>query len=136
MRCISPRSPEIALTGQAFTQALHDAGIVAQRGGRFLTLSFGATKAGRMTEIADERRAPEPDLLTVALGDAPNDIDMLEQADRGFIVRNDSHQGIPPLDGEKSGTIVRSAAAGPSGWNECVLSLVAGMNESAKEDDG
>ena len=75
-------------------------------------------------------------MSTVALGDAPNDIGMLEQADRSFIVRNDSHQGVPPLHGEKSGTIVRSPAPGPSGWNECVLSVVADMNESAKENDG
>ena len=121
---------------EAFTRTLHDAGIVAQQGGRFLTLSFGATKAGRMIEIAAERRAAEGSVLTVALGDAPNDIEMLERADKGFIVRNDSHQGVPPLDGEKSGTIVRSSAPGPSGWNECVLSVVADMTGNAREHDG
>ena len=121
---------------EAFTQALRDAGIVAQQGGRFLTFSFGATKAGRMMEIAAERRAAEGTVLTVALGDAPNDIEMLERADRSFIVLNDSHQGVPPLHGEKSGTIVRSPAPGPSGWNECVLSVVADMTGNAREHDG
>ena len=121
---------------EAFTQTLQDAGIVAQQGGRFLTLSFGTTKASRMTEIVAEQRTSEGNVLTVALGDAPNDIEMLEQADKGFIVRNDSHQGIPPRDGEKSGTIVRSSAPGPSGWNECVLSVVADMTGNAREYDG
>lgn len=119
-----------------FTRALQSTGIVAQKGGRFVTLSFGATKAERMVEIVTRMRKSEPNLLAVALGDAPNDIAMLEQADMGFIIRNDSHQGIPPLKEEKSGRVARSTGIGPAGWNECVLSVVAELDRYKQDHDG
>ena len=41
-----------------FTAQLAAQGIVAQQGGRFLTLSFGATKADRMGELIETVRSP------------------------------------------------------------------------------
>ncbi|NIZ15163.1 mannosyl-3-phosphoglycerate phosphatase, partial [Phaeobacter sp. HF9A] len=51
-----------------FLAALARRGISARQGGRFLTLSFGATKACQM-ETVKQRHAP---CVTIALGDAPN----------------------------------------------------------------
>jgi mannosyl-3-phosphoglycerate phosphatase len=108
----------------AFTAALAANGIAARRGGRFLTLSFGATKADRMGEIATRLGAG----LILALGDAPNDIEMLEAADRGVILRNDHGTPIPPLSGEASGRITRTAQPGPAGWNAAVLEFLNNFN--------
>jgi mannosyl-3-phosphoglycerate phosphatase len=104
----------------AFQAALAKHGITARHGGRFLTLSFGRSKADAMRELADRLGAT----TTFALGDAPNDIEMLQAADRGVIVRNDHGTPIPSLPGEASGTIRRSSVAGPAGWNEAVLKLL------------
>ncbi|MBY6006334.1 HAD-IIB family hydrolase [Salipiger bermudensis] len=104
----------------AFLAALEAKGIAARRGGRFLTLSFGGTKAQQMAGImADLGRD-----TAIALGDAPNDTEMLETARYGVIIRNDHGQGIPALPGETDGTIIRSEAPGPAGWNACVLALL------------
>lgn len=100
----------------AFVAALAARGIVARRGGRFLTLSFGGTKAGRMAELV-ARLGPD---LTVALGDAPNDREMLEAADYGIVIRNDHGPGLPPLAGEDRGRILRPARPGPAGWADGV----------------
>lgn len=103
-----------------FLAALGEQGIVARQGGRFLTLSHGATKADRLAEIAAALGAE----TSLALGDAPNDVEMLEAADFGVIVRNDHGPGIGPLAGEKTGRIHRTHAPGPAGWNEAVLAFL------------
>lgn len=108
-----------------FLRRLEAANVFAKRGGRFLTLSFGGNKAEKMLNIV--RQYEEQfgmKYKTIALGDAQNDIQMLETADHGVIVLNNSHDGIPRLKGEKTGQITRTALEGPSGWNQAVLQLL------------
>lgn len=107
----------------AFLARLAARGISAHRGGRFLTLSYGGTKAGRMAELAGRLNAR----LTVALGDAPNDAAMIASADRGIVVRNDHGPGLPPFPGEATGRILRSRATGPTGWAEALDTLLSGL---------
>ncbi|MFN3211449.1 MAG: HAD-IIB family hydrolase, partial [Roseovarius sp.] len=104
----------------AFVAAAGRAGLTAQQGGRFLTLSFGGTKADRMDTLI-ERYAPAH---TVALGDAPNDVQMLQRAAFGVVVANPASPGIPPLPGEETGKIRRTGAAGPEGWAGAVAALL------------
>jgi mannosyl-3-phosphoglycerate phosphatase len=103
-----------------FLQAARAAGLHARQGGRFLTLSLGGTKADRMAELIN-RFHPR---TTVALGDAPNDAEMLEAADYGFIVNNPEAPALPPLSGEDAGRIMRTNAPGPHGWAEAILALL------------
>ncbi|MGI3171538.1 HAD-IIB family hydrolase [Pseudooceanicola sp. C21-150M6] len=105
----------------AFVSCLSDLGVTARRGGRFLTLSFGGTKADRMDEIA----APYGNPTSIALGDAPNDVEMLEHADHGVIITNPDGNDLPRLAGERDGRIRRSENTGPTGWNEMILRLVS-----------
>lgn len=107
-----------------FLSGLAENGITAREGGRFLTLSFGQTKACRMAEMI-ERYSPR---RTVALGDAPNDIEMIEAADTGIIVLNPNRAPLPHLPGEDTGQIRRTAATGPQGWNGAVLELLASLD--------
>ncbi|MBN2905081.1 MAG: HAD hydrolase family protein [Rhodobacteraceae bacterium] len=103
-----------------FIAALREMGVTARAGGRFLTLSFGGTKAGRMAEIA----AHYPTPFIVALGDAPNDTEMLEQADLGIIIANPHHPPLPPLMGEDKGHILRTDIPGPKGWNTAMEQVI------------
>lgn len=105
---------------RTFCTALAQHGVSAQRGGRFLTLSFGRTKADAMTQVI---HALKPD-LTLALGDAPNDVEMLEQADLGVIVANPHHASLPLLAGERDGRIIRTRDPGPVGWNIAVNEIL------------
>ena len=108
----------------AFIDALHDHGIHAREGGRFLTLSYGRTKADQMAALTDAF-APRH---TLALGDAPNDIEMLQAAEFGVIVANPHRDPLPPLPGEDTGRITRTTLPGPAGWNGAVLDLIARLN--------
>lgn len=101
----------------AFLAALAEQGVSAQQGGRFLTLSLGANKVDQMRKIM-ETYSPR---RTIALGDAPNDIAMLENADLGIIVANYARAPLPHLSGEDTGRIIRTAQAGPTGWNAAIL---------------
>lgn len=104
-----------------FIAALNQEGLAARRGGRFLTLSFGGTKADQMDEIACQYGNPD----SVALGDAPNDVEMIETATHGVIIANTSGTPLPELTGESSGRIIRSEKAGPEGWNAAILKLLS-----------
>ncbi|NDR57082.1 HAD-IIB family hydrolase [Aliiruegeria sabulilitoris] len=107
-----------------FLRALGKLGVKARRGGRFLTLSFGGTKADRMDEVATRFGNPP----RIALGDAPNDVEMLEAADHGVIIANPHGNDLPPLPGEAAGLIRRTALPGPQGWNSAVLDLLYQMD--------
>lgn len=108
----------------AFLAAAKAQGLSARRGGRFLTLSLGRTKADHMDDLIARYRPRH----TIALGDAPNDIEMLQKADRGVIVKNTAGSELPTLDGEASGRILRTMHEGPAGWSDAVLGLLAEMN--------
>lgn len=112
---------------RVFIERLAQAGVTARYGGRFLTLSFGASKADQMARIISAYRPTH----TVALGDAPNDIEMIETADFGVIIANPHHPPLPPLAGEQDGRVLRSTASGPSGWNTAILTLLARLNLTA-----
>lgn len=103
-----------------FVAALSTSGVTAREGGRFMTLSFGKTKRDRMDEINLHFGAQ----TTIALGDAPNDIEMLDHATVGVIVRNPHRSPLPPLAGEAEGRITRTAASGPAGWNAAVSAFL------------
>ncbi|MEL7211081.1 MAG: HAD-IIB family hydrolase [Pseudomonadota bacterium] len=105
----------------AFITELTHHGIHARSGGRFLTLSRGRTKADGMAKVIAAYKPAH----TIALGDAPNDIEMLEAAEFGVIVANPHGPDLPPLKGEDTGRIMRTAAPGPTGWSEAVLKLLS-----------
>lgn len=109
----------------AFESLLAANGISARSGGRFLTLSFGRTKAGQMAAITDQLFDNNTDVTVIALGDAPNDMEMLLAADRGFIIDNPHAKPIHfPPDSDQSG-ITRVPLQAPAGWNQAVLSIVS-----------
>ena len=98
-----------------FLIELKQQNISARDGGRFLTLSFGHTKADRLIEIASKQCAD----VTIALGDAPNDREMLLAADYPVIIRNDYAPAIGAIPGA-----MKSDEPGPKGWNWAVLTLL------------
>ncbi|WP_050526403.1 HAD-IIB family hydrolase [Pseudorhodobacter aquimaris] len=104
-----------------FLRYLQGGNIIAQQGGRFLTLSFGGNKGDQMRKIIADYQPQH----TIALGDAPNDVQMLEAAEFGVVIANPRRPPLPPLKGEATGHIIRTKAAGPSGWNAAILDLLS-----------
>ncbi|GEO86452.1 MULTISPECIES: HAD-IIB family hydrolase [Alphaproteobacteria] len=108
-----------------FLRLIADKGYQAIQGGRFFTVMPKTSKAQRMAEIAAhyaaETGAP---VDIIALGDAPNDLEMLQTADTGVIIANPAHLALPVTERERTGHILRSDKAGPAGWNDMILRIV------------
>ncbi len=109
-----------------FIAALAQMGVQARMGGRFLTLSFGRTKADAMAEVT----AALAPVHTMALGDAPNDAEMIAAADLGVIIPNPHGTPLPPMQGEAEGRIRRAQLPGPEGWNIAVGQAIDEMGLS------
>lgn len=117
-----------------FLNWLSKHGLGAAQGGRFLTISYGATKADGLSVIVDwhERERERSAHPTLALGDAPNDTALLEAADFGVIVANRAHPPLPTLAGEATGRISRTTEEGPRGWNAAVLAFIERQHGEAE----
>lgn len=95
--------------------------LTVQQGGRFYHLTGLATKAQAMRHVIDilNRREPKDDHPTLALGDGPNDLEMIEAADFGVLIPNPSGARI---QSSKSG-VRHAPAPGPEGWVHAVLAI-------------
>lgn len=98
-----------------FCTLLEEQGVSSRDGGRFLTLSFGRTKADGLRRIAKRFGVKK----TIALGDAPNDRDMLLAASQAVVIRNDHAPEIGVVPGA-----LYTQTSGPAAWNEAVLALL------------
>ena len=117
-------SPPFAFSGDAearaaFLAALTKFGLCATQGGRFLTLSKGATKADQIASLTAQLA---PRARTMALGDAPNDLAMLMACDMGVIIPNPAHSGLTET---AAPNLLRAPKAGPEGWAISVLAQLA-----------
>jgi mannosyl-3-phosphoglycerate phosphatase len=111
---------------QSFIALLDAQGFTAVQGGRFFTLMPKTSKAARMAEVlAHYRQLTGEPVRSIALGDAPNDLAMLEAADCGIVIANPAHRPLPVTERERQGFILRSEQAGPEGWNTMIHQLVA-----------
>ncbi len=120
-----------------FLDALSAAGVTARRGGRYLTLAFGGSKADLMAKAMERFATPNDRLFSIALGDAPNDIEMIQAADLGVIIANPHGAALPELAGEATGRIIRTELTGPYGWNKAILDALHTRDTTqTRPDDG
>lgn len=93
------------------------------QGGRFYhVLDESADKGTALKRVLEHyhQSSPQTPWFSVALGDAPNDQDMLEAADLAVI--------IPSINGStpnpKNNKILHATKNGPEGWNQAILNIL------------
>lgn len=98
---------------QAFSEELAALGVKCVSGGRFIHLSGNSDKAiGLETVNAIYREQdPQRNIITIALGDSPNDLGMLNSADIAVVIPN--KVALNPTAPE----VIHASQHGPSGWN-------------------
>lgn len=107
-----------------FLAQLHKCGFNAQEGGRFLCImgSDSIDKGRSMAWLLNHYHASQlplqeqdngASILTIALGDSPNDQTMLNEADIAVIIRSARSDSIRV---DKPVTVIRTQLAGPEGW--------------------
>jgi len=124
--------PFIILEGQlldedVLIEAAGRRGLTVTRGGRFYHLHGDNDKGRSMAKIISWYKRFHGEVITIVLGDSPNDFPMLKLADYPVVVRGKRDfsklkKGIPRL------TITREM--GPEGWNSAVLGIL-GNKEGA-----
>lgn len=112
---------------QQWVREVRRRGLMVAQGGRFTTVSFGGNKADGLKTVLALYRAsqpaiakPETEFTTIALGDAPNDIEMLAAADVAVIIKGVKYDQMNDLEQLARGEVWRPEVAGPEGWNSAV----------------
>lgn len=99
------------------------------RGGRFWHVMGRTNKASAMQRLCDAyRTAGFTDFSTIALGDSPNDAEMLAAANIAVIVRR---HDLSRLNVQGKHRTVITDAVGPTGWNSAMLDLLQDFAPSA-----
>lgn len=101
-------------------------GIRIQRGGRFFHFTGNATKDQAMLNMVESvsQQAPKAIVISIALGDGPNDLDMIEAADFGVIMPNPDGVSIA----SKRPNIRIAPYPGPKGWVVAVREIISELS--------
>ena len=106
-------------------KAVEAAGLTIQRGGRFYHLTGGADKKLAMQWMRRQflRHIPDLPIVTIALGDGPNDLKMIEAADHGVIIPNADGSAIAST----RPSVFLADRPGPEGWVIAVRKILSGL---------
>ncbi len=96
------------------------------RGGRFTHIMGNTSKGDMLLWLKQlyQKKNVNKTILTIALGDAPNDRSMLEVADYSFIIPNVKGEKLEILPEHASGKIAYAKRPGPEGWNDSILTFL------------
>lgn len=108
-----------------FSKTLVDIGFTVSRGGRFIHLMGPNDKSIAMQWLHSKfKKEVDAEILSIAAGDAPNDLGMLEAADHALIMP--SAAGLT-LSLRKKSNVWRSQTEAPDGWAESIARIVADL---------
>jgi mannosyl-3-phosphoglycerate phosphatase len=102
-------------------RAAEQRGLLITSGGRFYHLQGKNDKAKGVELITAWYKKYHRDILTVALGDSPNDFGMLEWADFPVLIR--SQRSFPDLI-KRIPRLRITDDTGPKGWNSAVINIL------------
>ncbi len=112
-----------------FKRDLADYKLTLKQGGRFWHVMGETDKVTAMQALVKQYTATHSIRPTViALGDGPNDLDMLRAADIGVIVNNPSGTPIS-LQSTPKNQIIKTQEPGPKGWNTAILQILAALGD-------
>lgn len=104
---------------ELFSQILQKSGLLVTRGGRFVHVQGPVTKAETMEQVVQWFTEQYSDLsvCSIALGDAPNDFEMLSRADIAVIITNPQGRKLELNDHP---CVYRPDLPGPAGWAQAI----------------
>jgi mannosyl-3-phosphoglycerate phosphatase family protein len=109
---------------EKLVEAIRGKGLSYTRG-RFFHLLGNSDKGKAVSILTALFKRKRDDLTTVALGDNPNDLPMLERVDIPVIVQKHDGTYEPGID---LPGFLKAGGIGPRGWNKFVEKLLSGEN--------
>jgi|TARA_B100001971_G_scaffold153264_1_gene142518 mannosyl-3-phosphoglycerate phosphatase len=105
---------------EQFRQAVEKENFSSARGIRYHTITKGSNKGKAAKVLLDLYKRKYNKIVSIGLGDSPNDVSMLKEVDSPYLVAkpDGSHTDTGNLTVEKVGGI------GPKGWSKAVNELL------------
>ncbi len=109
---------------EAFQDAVREHGLRCTRGGRFVHVMVDTNKAEAVGHLIDAYKGEWPgvEIMSVSLGDGPNDLAMLARTDVAVVIPGKHDH---PMALESGNRVLRPDAFGPVGWNEAMQALLS-----------
>jgi mannosyl-3-phosphoglycerate phosphatase len=105
-----------------FEQRLQQSGLQLIKGGRFYHAMGQYDKADAMHYLLQQyQKLYSEEVLSIALGDSPNDLNMLEAADYAVVIRGANSRQLSFTVGKM---VIYSQGMGPVGWNGAMQPLL------------
>ena len=106
-----------------FERRIAQLGLRLLEGGRFLSIQSHFDKSNAMNWMIQQQPAPPKSqpLITVALGDSPNDEAMLNSADIAVVIKSAKSDRIR-LNGPNK--VIRTKHPGPVGWQDAMIEIL------------
>ncbi|MBI2554605.1 MAG: HAD-IIB family hydrolase [candidate division NC10 bacterium] len=103
-------------------------GLALVGGGRFYHLTGRHSKGLAVDFLTRLYRTAFPRLVTVGIGDAENDVPVLQRVDIPVVIPRESALVDPAFEGRRWAV---APAPGPTGWTQAVLAILSGQWEGA-----
>ncbi len=109
-----------------FLKYLLDNGLQVTQGGRFIHIMGRTCKGTMLTWLMScfKEEYVGSHVISIALGDAPNDKEMLEAADHAIVIPNMSGRSLTLDPLQMKGILYNAEEPGPVGWNNTILPLL------------
>ena len=117
-------SKESAALAERVQTAANRRGLNVTRGGRFWHLIGHAGKGVAVSILLERFRKQYGELISIGLGDSPNDFPFLQLVEIPVVLGMPSQPGSLPFLSEKA---KRYDSPGPKGWNQAVLDILAAL---------
>lgn len=112
---------------EAFSKYLEDYDLQLLSGGRFYHVMGNHDKATTMSLLLKKyQRYRSKNITSIALGDSPNDLKMLESADYGVVIPNPD---VPNRCLDSHVNFICAGDPGPQGWNNALTELLEELNQ-------
>lgn len=106
---------------QRLSKAIQSKGFTITRG-RFFHILGNSDKGMAVSILSELYKEQFGEILTVAVGDSPNDLPMLKKADKPVIVQKPDGSYDPQLN---LPGIIKADDIGPKGWNKAIVKLLS-----------
>jgi mannosyl-3-phosphoglycerate phosphatase len=110
---------------ESLVVAIAAKGLRCVAGGRLLHVTGNNDKGKAVEIITQLYRKKFGEIITVALGDSPNDFRMLAHVDYPILVRNHRGEHDPRLT---LPNLIKADGIGPEGWNKAVIKFIQEEN--------